>query len=167
MEHSQNTGVSIQNHQNFGKALFAVSPFAAGDIVLWELPLLVSAPESDRAVAALHAAAVRLAKASIFTDSRAVIPGDWLKVCAWIVGFLQAPCNVQHAVVHDMHTAVNPSSPLAAMAQLQADSIYRVAPAALPANLVCDSTGAPVSRDSIHKALLAYHLNAHDMQGVG
>lgn len=147
--------------------MFAVSPFASGDVVLCELPLLVSAPVHDPPVAALHAAAIRSAKTDAGFNSRAIVPGDWLKVCAWIIAFLQASKNVQHTVVHDMHTAVSTNSPLAAIAQLQADTVYRVARNAPLSALLFDSTGSPISKDSIHKALLAHHLNAHEMQGVG
>jgi hypothetical protein len=162
--------VDVRDDPKLGRSLFAKSIFKPGDVVLREQPLLVTAPDSHPAVKALHSAAVQAARTHERASGQLQTPSDdWLKAAAWTVAFLEAPLPVQQAVVSDMHTAIQSDSQMAATAQLQADILLELVSAVLARLRPSSVSGAGTvpSKEGIHKALLAYHLNAHEMHGLG
>lgn len=170
MSREPSTAVVVKGHPRFGSSMFAAISFATADVVLCEDPLLLSAAAAEPLVRALSSAAVQAADA-LGSSKRVgdIPPGDWMKVCAWLVAFIKAPAGTQQTVLEELHTTPAPDSLQATISELQAQVLARVLPDVLTSTAAMTPGGDrsaalhPPSKKIIHQALLAYHLNAHEM----
>jgi hypothetical protein len=130
-------GVVVRDHPIFGRALYASRPFAAAEVVVREQALLISKPQSsgiqskvERLVSACLAAAKAPSElpAAGAANAGAVSVARWTDACEKVVAFLAAPADIQQAVLHEMDTAVDSSSPLGGLCEALAVVIAQQLP---------------------------------------
>lgn len=147
----------VKDHPLYGSSAFSARHFSAAEVVLAEEPLLLSAhPGADRLVQQLCSRARSTAQ----EFSGAV----WYKVCTDFVAFCQANASTQQQVLEQMHSQPLISSPVVAVASVQARVLSQLAPALLAPTGI-QGVEHLCSEEVIQQVLLAFHLNAHDIAG--
>ena len=186
-------GVEVRDDPAFGRCAFATRPFAAGEIIVNEAPLVccfeAGGPGADPAAAGAAAsrdkaksawlsramgADVAAVRAACQASGGAAAPPDLRRLCVCYLAFCAAPPEARARVLADvMNEAPAEAGDTMVVKRARAAAAYiaaEIAPRAAKADAAADGAAfadPPQDAATIERVLLAFELNAHAVNGAG